>query len=200
MRLVWKQKSGQLRVLMAQARKPVAYEFVWTSWCSVIRTLCFRWREYGCNPWVHNQDPACPMPTSPPAPQSVCAAGMQQAGPAHLGRNCAPVIRSSEEMQFTLGLTQKPLLALITCSHFFCRYLTFDFFTNQHLHLNIREREKKKRDEVPCNFTSCQSLKRKQENIVESKRIETAGQKVLFFYLQYFTLPLIIIEFSVAKT
>ena len=72
------------------ARKPVAYEFVWTSWCSAVRTLCFRWREHGFNLWLHNQGPACPMPTSPPAPSSVCKRRHVKSRPCSSGKELCP--------------------------------------------------------------------------------------------------------------
>lgn len=156
------------------------------SWCSVIRTLCFRWREYGCNPWVHNQDPACPMPTSPPAPQSVCKRRHVKSRPCSSGKELCPSNQEQRGRCSSHLIVQK----LIISTDYLLSIFSADTWLLTSLLIStciwILEKEEKKKKEMKFPVISLlvrHSLKRKQENIVESKRIETTGQKVLFFYL-----------------
>ena len=59
----------------------------------------------------------CPPPLPPP--QVFVKEGMWKVDPAHLGRNYAPIIRSSEGDPVHTWLFRNLLLALITCSLFF---------------------------------------------------------------------------------
>ena len=152
------------------------------SWRSVVRTLCFWWREHGFNPWLLNQDPACRMPTTP-APKVFVKESMWKVDPAHLGRSWAPVIRSSKKDLVHTWLFRNLLLALITCSLFFLPIP--DFWLLYYLALAceyLRKRKKNRKMKFHVVLLLVRSsLKRVQKNIVESKGIETTGQKVLFF-------------------